>query len=464
MNSRLTRRAVAATSIGLAAAGVVGPTARAAATPEASPTSDQTDTPVGRQLAWVLAVINGELPIPTNDELIARFSAEMVQAIPVEQLQGIFQQFHDLYAPIVVVETDPNSTDFAQISLAGVRDGSQLLISIQVAEAEPHQITGLNFEPYNAPPEEIAPLANLAELETKLASVAPEFSIFASELLEDGTLQPIHAVNETEFLAIGSAFKFYVLGAVAQNIALGNASWDQPITLTTELKSFPSGTTQDEPVGTEIAIEELARRMMSISDNTATDMLLAFFGRDAVEAALAELGHSDPARTVPFLKTKEMFLLKLSGDPERMRAYIDGDLTARREILTTLEGEPLPALTVAVEWTEPIAIDSIEWFATMPDLARAMAWLWNEGAKPGLEPLRSILTLNPGVPFDDTVWNAVAFKGGSEVGVMALSWLLERIDGRTFTIACAVNNPESAIPENDIALAAAGAFALLAIV
>jgi hypothetical protein len=159
-----------------------------------------------------------------------------------------------------------------------------------------------------------------------------------------------------------------------------------------------------------------------------------------------------------------MFLLKLSGDTERLNAYTAGDLAERREILATMHEEPLPALANAIDWTEPIAIDSIEWFATMPDLARAMVWLWGEAEKPGLEPIRSVLTLNPGVPFDDGIWNSVAFKGGSEVGVMALSWLLERKDGRTFTFACAVNNPEAAIPENNIALAAAGAFPLLAAV
>ncbi|CAN5568994.1 hypothetical protein BH09CHL1_BH09CHL1_32300 [soil metagenome] len=462
MNSRLTRRAVAATSLGLAATRVNGPSANAAATPEASPTIDQTNTAAGQQLAWVLAVINGDVPIPTTEELTARFSAEMLGAVPVDQLQDIFQQFHDLYRPIILLGTDPSSTEYAQVSLAEARDGSQLLVSIQVAEKEPHQILGLKFEPYNASPEEIEPLASWEELETKLASVAPGYSIFASEVLPDGTLEPIHAVNESEFLAIGSAFKFYVLGAVAQKIAIGNASWSQPITVTDELKSFPSGKTQDEPDGTEIAIEELANRMMSISDNTATDMLLDFASRDAVEAALTTLGHSDPERTMPFLKTKEMFLLKLSGDTERLDAYANGELTERREILAAMEGEPLPALADVVDWTEPIAIDSIEWFATMPDLARAMVWLWGEAEKPGLDSIRSIITLNPGVPFDDSIWNSVAFKGGSEVGVMALSWRLERKDGRTFTFACAVNNPEAAIPENDIALAAAGAFALLA--
>lgn len=424
--------------------------------------ADPIATPAGQQLAWVLSAINGDIPIPTTEELTARFSPSMLGAVSVEQLQEVFQQFHDLYRPLAIVNIDPNSTDFAQVALLEARDGSQLIASIQVAEAEPHQILGLNFEAYNAPPEEIAPLANWAELEAKLAGVAPSYAIFASEVLADGSLEPIHAVDDGEFLAIGSAFKFYVLGAIAQKIFSSEAAWEQLLTVTSELKSFPSGKTQNELDGTQIAIEELATRMISISDNTATDMLLDFATREACESALAELGHSDPERTIPFLKTKEMFLLKLSGDAERLTAYIAGDTTERRAILTAMAGESLPALAEVMDWTKPIAIDSIEWFATMPDLARAMVWLWGEAEKPGLEPIRDVLTLNPGVPFDDTVWSTVAFKGGSEIGVMALSWLLERKDGRTFTFACTVNNPDAPIPENDVALSAAGAFALLA--
>ncbi len=124
----------------------------------------------------------------------------------------------------------------------------------------------------------------------------------------------------------------------------------------------------------------------------------------------------------------------------------------------------MPPIANAVSWTTPIAIDPIEWFATMSDLGTAINWLWEKGGEPGLEPIRSILTINPGVPYDTGVWTSVAFKGGSEVGVVAFSWLLERQDGRIFTLSCGVNNREAPVPDTQLALAAAAAFSLLAAV
>ena len=77
-------------------------------------------------------------------------------------------------------------------------------------------------------------------------------------------------------------------------------------------------------------------------------------------------------------------------------------------------------------------------------------------------PVRDILTINPGVPFNTSVWKSVAFKGGSEVGVLAFGWVLERDDGPTFTTTGGVNNPEKALSEEAIIATASSAFSLLA--
>lgn len=156
------------------------------------------------------------------------------------------------------------------------------------------RITRLNFEPYSASPKEIPPLADWPELETTLAQVAPRHSIFTPEVLPGGTLESIHAANESEFLAIGSAFKFHVLGALEPKIAVSNATWSQPITVTTALKSFPSGITQHESDGTRISIKDLTTRLISIIANTATATQIEFVRRNAEKSAVPTLGHSDP--------------------------------------------------------------------------------------------------------------------------------------------------------------------------
>ena len=51
--------------------------------------------------------------------------------------------------------------------------------------------------------------------------------------------------------------------------------------------------------------------MISISDNTAADMLIARLGRTAVEDALKTSGMADPSRDRPFLTSRESFTLAL---------------------------------------------------------------------------------------------------------------------------------------------------------
>jgi beta-lactamase class A len=79
-------------------------------------------------------------------------------------------------------------------------------------------------------------------------------------------------------------FKLFVLGALAHQIATGRVSWNQPLTVTAPLKSLPSGQLQDEPDGTQISVRDTAARMISVSDNTAANMLINLVGRSAVQA------------------------------------------------------------------------------------------------------------------------------------------------------------------------------------
>jgi len=61
---------------------------------------------------------------------------------------------------------------------------------------------------------------------------------------------------------------------------------NQSLTITAQLKSLPSGELQTKPDGTQISVQDVATKMISISDNTAADMLISLVGRPAVEAAL----------------------------------------------------------------------------------------------------------------------------------------------------------------------------------
>lgn len=61
--------------------------------------------------------------------------------------------------------------------------------------------------------------------------------------------------------------------------------------------------------------------------------------------------------------------------------------------------------------------------------------------RPGGAPVRRILGDNPGTGVEGRAFRYVGFKAGSEPGVVALAWLLERSDDRRFVVVAAAVDP-----------------------
>src|SRR3546814_6270318 len=101
-----------------------------------------------------------------------------------------------------------------------------------------------------------------------------------------------------------SAFKLVILAELVREIAGGKRHWDDPITL--DGGDLPGGFYADKAKGTIATIRDLATKMVSVSDNSATDILLHALGRDKVEAVLPVVGIKEPAGMRPFLSTLEM--------------------------------------------------------------------------------------------------------------------------------------------------------------
>lgn len=463
MESRVNRRQIIATTVSVAGSISLAIT-HADATPATPAVTSAAlpDTPVGMQLQWFIDVVNGVLPVPDETGVRQHFAQVFLDQVSVEQTIDLMRQLANQFAPVSVVQIGGYPTPLALDALVSTKGGDQYIVSISVEDNPEHRINGLLFTPFVQEPLATPTFDTWEDLSLAIISSGQTGAVHAEELTAEGGQRYIEETNPHSVLAIGSVFKLYVLGALATKIEQGELAWDQELVVTDSVKSLPSGVTQNEPTGTKLTIEELAKRMISISDNTAADMLIAAVTREACEAALVTQGNQHPERTIPFLTTREMFQLKVGDDPALLQQYIDADLAGRREIIAMLDEMPLPSISAAVAANTPVAIDEVEWFATAPDMSAAIAWLWARSAEPGLEPIAQILTINSGVTYDESIWKQVAFKGGSELGVLALCWLLVRSDGRTFTLTCGVNDPEKALEEEKIVTTVAAAFHLLA--
>jgi len=91
------------------------------------------------------------------------------------------------------------------------------------------------------------------------------------------------------------------------------------------------------PEGERFSLLHYAERMISVSDNTATDHLIHRLGREAVEAELTVLRNSAVARNEPFLTTREPFALELVAPPALRKAFAAAGTAERRTLLPQVD-------------------------------------------------------------------------------------------------------------------------------
>jgi beta-lactamase class A len=280
--------------------------------------------------------------------------------------------------------------------------------SAQVVLNNAGQFTGLLLRPVS---EAIAPAAAIEQLKALPGQT--------NLLILEGDRQ-LAAHNADQPLAVGSAFKLAVLAALRQQIEQGKRNWRDVVELQPEDKSMPSGILQDWFDGALLTIESLATLMISQSDNTATDTLMNRVGREAIEPLAPQ--------TRIFLTTREFFALKNPENAALLQRYRAGD----RGVLAELANAPLPEASLF--GNDPVEQD-VEWFFTPKELCGLMKQVADL-------PLMSV---NPGVA-DPSQWQRVAYKGGSEPGVLNLTTWLEA-DGKTYCVSATWNNPEAALEE-----------------
>ena len=250
---------------------------------------------------------------------------------------------------------------------------------------------------------------------------------------------PVISMAPDKPLALGSAFKLYVLAALAEDIAEGKRAWSDVVPLS--VTSYPSGKLQDWPQGAPLTLHTLASLMISISDNTATDQLIEVLGRDRVLQMVRDTGHADPALNDPFLTTREFFVLK-GGDPERLAAFAAGDAATRRAMLEGLQGSAVTPDQVTAAFAGGPRALSVEWLASPADLARLLSRITSVGDETTL----GVLAINPAAaPAVRSRWAYVGYKGGSEPGVLNLTWLLRDQGGRWHMLTLGWNNPAASV-------------------
>lgn len=442
--------------------------------PSTEPTADTSDDTtadadiVADQLAW-LAEAFGADSEPTVAELEAHFTPSFLQQVPPAAFVGAAADLLSAAtSPFEVTELNSDGVDrFAASAVIESANRLRFEIDISLDPTEPHLIQGLLLRPVVALPE----VEDFDQLVTDLEGIAADAAIGMYDVT-DGTCAPVHELRADDVMALGSAFKLWILAELAHQVAAGDAAWDETIEIVDAHRSSPDGEVFGLPTGTEVTLQRLAELMISISDNTATDHLMARLGRRNVEAAMVRSGVADPGRNIPLMSTGAFFQLKFISAAPNADDYRALDAAGRSDLLDQIESSVLPwaAGVDAVGTTNADGVDidaprdlDIEFFATPSDICRTHVHLAELAATPGLEPVADILEINPGagLPFDTNRWPAIRYKGGSEPGVLAVTWWLERNDGRRFVIAGGLSDPTAAFDDTAGVVALASALQLI---
>ena len=380
----------------------------------------------------VVALINGEI------EPSEIFTDGFLAAVPPSQLANISQQLTTQFGAALSVE--------GVYPINETRAGLQIRMERAIAKGgiaidpdNDNRISELlfqEFEPVDDTPEKI---------EADLNALPGEVSAYFAPL-NGGTA--VISISPERQMAFGSTIKLYVLAALAQDVAAGKRSWGDVISL--NVKSFPSGAMQDWPQGAPVTLQTLASMMISISDNTATDQLIALLGKERMAQILSDSGHSAADLNVPILTTRELFLLK-GGDKGRLATYSSADADVRAQILAGLEDNPASADQIEQAFSSgPVAID-IEWFGSAEDLNKLFAFMGSYAD----DTTYDIMAINPSVPRSvRQKWAYIGYKGGSEPGVLNLTWLLIDKQEVAHILVLSWNNPEANVEQTQLELIA----------
>jgi len=169
-------------------------------------------------------------------------------------------------------------------------------------------------------------------------------------------------VGSTESYNPASTIKVALLAAAMRQVDRGLLSLEAPITISPYMVVGGAGTLQGETMPFTTTVEEVIRRMVVISDNTATNVLFYQVGIPTVQALLDELG----LRTMRFNRqmfpgdriTEPQNVIDAADTIELLRAIYATDLlseSSRRKVLQWMRDQEVDTKFGAVLGGEPVA-------------------------------------------------------------------------------------------------------------
>jgi beta-lactamase class A len=393
----------------------LAPTAAIAQSPSPAATASASSAPA--QSATDLERSRIDTMLRTGHADASWFDAAFLAQVSAAEVNAVIAALPPALGAYQSVEYTPSKF------VAHFSKGSMAVLIHLDAETK---IGGLLFNP---------PEISASSLDDALATLRRVTGTVSYAIVENGDSERA-VLNPSELLAVGSAFKLAVLNALLDEVRSGSRHWNDVVPLAQRWKSLPSGVLRTWPAGTPLTLATYAAEMISISDNTAADALVRIVG----PAALKRYAGTNE----PFLTTREMFTLKSNEGASSRGMYLTVDSPAgRAAVLRRIDTLPLPSIEQMMNAPNL----AIEWHFSVRDLCKLME-------RVAALPLMSI---NPGAA-DPADFEHVAYKGGSDIGVLNMTTMVTTRRGTKLCFAATAN--DSAHDVNEAAFEAAYGAAL----
>jgi Beta-lactamase enzyme family len=411
--------------------------------------------PTTDQLVWIMGELaSGETTTP--EEIMAHFDPSWGVSIPdtqafFETLRTTFPDaiIRDVVAvtpvEVTVVISKPDlTTPYGFLSLQAHYSGAQGILQFGVSDY---------FGSVQYPEDQNLDLADATTKFTTLSS-APALMVGRIDA-STGQCSAIVDVNASELRATGSLFKLWVLGGVARDIALGELDLNDPVPLVASAIA-PGGTINNEPLGTVFPVIDMARLMIGISDNTATDHLHHLVGRDRIDEVIDDYDVADPTVLKPLLDISEQFHLFFSFPLDTSLAYVNGTEEYQQQFLDD-EIVPLgPYVPGSGQYNNVELLTSGSWRASPMDICNAFAHhLRLPQGSDAAYLVDQALGAQSAQPEVRNAWDRVWYKGGSLSAadgyhVLTHAWMLQNSGEDPYVVIAMSNSDTGGIDEYEV--------------
>lgn len=368
------------------------------------------------------------------------FSPNVVAKIPYEYITNLFAEIFSDDGQCLSAKVIKSNGMNAKIKLYSKSTSQKFIISLD----DKNLINGILFTGRSDPKKVIN---DQASLENELSHLPGVKSVYLQNYSSN---QELLNINSKEKIALGSEFKLYILNLLSQKVLNGDLNWNDKFKTQENLKSLPSGKLQDYPAGTELSLKQYADLMISISDNTATDHLINFLGKKELEASMEGI-NSFIDQNTPFLTTMDLFRIRTLST-ETVADYVSLPSNDKISFLKNLESSlnRNQVLEKLNTWEQPKDINLVEWFASTKDVCSVLEKLYNRSSAD--KTILDILSIN--APFiwteDDKNFEYIGYKGGSEPGVLTMTFLLKTRSQKWACLSLAVNSDKESLNDSEI--------------